>query len=442
MSSPSSIERMEQLSALISDKTKLLTDFLASKGLDAPSFSLDELADLPVSSDDNKPFKARSELIKATRELHDIVLGPRESLRALAWGSTDQLSLQAIWEFKIAEAVPAIGSITFDELSVKIEECAGETILPFQLRTLLRHAMTNQVFCEPQKGTVAHTQMSRLLTSSPKSNAWVGFLTSDLFPAFANAVDAMKRWPASQEPSETGVNIAYSQDLPFYDFVQLDKGRAMRYSRAIESHGSSEGTEISHGVVDGYPWASLGDATVVDLLNNVHGQMGGNMGYVSVAIAEAFPRLKFVVQDTKGMRSAETLASVPQRLRDRIELTIHDFFDVQPVVAEVYLFRHVFHSFTDKYSIQILQSLVPALRKGARILINDGVLPEPGTLSYINERRIRTLDVVMLTVTNSRERELDDWKDLFRDADPRYKFLGAWKPTRSQLWFIEAEWDP
>ena len=110
--------------------------------------------------------------------------------------------------------------------------------------------------------------MSRLLATNPKSNAWVGFLTGDLFPAFANVVAAMETWPGSQEPNETGVNIAYNENLPFYDFVQLDKERAVRYSRAIESHGSSEGAEISHGVVDGYPWADLGDGTVVDVSPN------------------------------------------------------------------------------------------------------------------------------------------------------------------------------
>ncbi|KAK8081788.1 O-methyltransferase [Apiospora saccharicola] len=398
MSSVAPIERMARLSALITDTTKILTDFLAAKGIDAHSLSVDDLADFPVSPVDSKPFKARTEIIEATRELHDIALGPRESLRALAWG----LSLQAIWEFKIAEAVPTSGSITFDELAAKIRERTGKGILPFKLRILLRHAMTSRVFCEPQKGQVAHIQMSRLLATNPKSKARVGFLTGDLFPAFANAVNAVKRWPGSQESNETGVNIAYDQSLPFYNFIQLDEGRAMRYSRAIESHGSSEGTEISHGVVDGYPWGELVDATVVD--------MGGNMGYVSVAIVQAFPKLKFVVQDTEGMRSADALASVPQSLQNRVELTIHDFFDAQPVVAEAYLFRHVFH--------------------------------KPGKSSYLSERTIRMLDVVMLTVTNSRERELDDWRDLFRIADPRYKFMRAWKPTKSQLWFIEAEWDP
>lgn len=175
------------------------------------------------------------------------------------------LSLQAIWEFRIAEAVPTNGSITFEELAAKIKERTGKGILPFRLRILFRHAMTNRVFCEPQKGEVTHTQMSRLLATSHKSDAWVGFLTGDLFPAFANVVNAVKRWPESHEPNETGVNIAYDQNLPFYDFVQLDEGQAMRYSRAIESHGSNEGTEIAHGVVDGYPWGGLGEATVVDV---------------------------------------------------------------------------------------------------------------------------------------------------------------------------------
>lgn len=86
MPSVASIERMAQLSALISDTTQILTDFMVAKGIDAQSLSFDELADFPVSPDDSKPFKARTELIEATRELHDIALGPRESLRALAWG--------------------------------------------------------------------------------------------------------------------------------------------------------------------------------------------------------------------------------------------------------------------------------------------------------------------------------------------------------------------
>jgi len=168
--------------------------------------------------------------------------------------------------------------------------------------------------------------------------------------------------------------------------------------------------------------------------------MGGNQGYVSFAIAEAFPTLNFIVQDTAGMRAPETIGKVPDALQSRVQLTTHDFFTPQPVTAEAYFFRMIFHGFADKYCVQILQALVPALRPGAKIIINDGAMPEPGAVGYIEERTIRTLDLFMQVTVNAREREPDDWRELFRRADERYKFNRIWKPERSRMWFIEVEW--
>ena len=108
-----------------------------------------------------------------------------------------------------------------------------------------------------------------------------------------------------------------------------------------------------------------------------------------MAIAEKYPKLKFVVQDTAGMRAPGTIADVPENLKDRVSLTTHDFFTPQTVVAEVYLYRWIFHGFSEKYSIKILQALVPALKKGSRVLINDGILPEPRTAGYVEEKSMR-----------------------------------------------------
>lgn len=119
--------------------------------------------------------------------------------------------------------------------------------------------------------------------------------------------------------------------------------------------------------------------------------MGGSQGYVSIAIAEKFPNLKFIVQDTAGMRTTSTIGKVPAELQDRVELTTHDFFTPQTVDAEVYFFRWIFHGFSEKYCIKILQALIPALKKGAKIVINDGVLPDPGNVSYIEEKSMRYL---------------------------------------------------
>ena len=140
------------------------------------------------------------------------------------------------------------------------------------------------------------------------------------------------------------------------------------------------------------------------------------------------------------MRKPGAMGELPAHLEGRVKRTVHDFFQPQTVVADVYFFRWIFHGFSDKYNVKILQALRPALRKGARVVINDGTLPEPLTASYLQERNIRTMDAFNQVTVNAREREIDDWSELFRQTDDRYKFKGAWKPENSHMWFIEAEW--
>lgn len=84
MASPS-IERITTLSQQISEKSKVLTGYLSSKGLDAASFDVNGLEDFPISPDDEEASKARFELAALTKELYDISVGPKESLRYLAW---------------------------------------------------------------------------------------------------------------------------------------------------------------------------------------------------------------------------------------------------------------------------------------------------------------------------------------------------------------------
>lgn len=244
----------------------------------------------------------------------------------------------------------------------------------------------------------------------------------------------------------------FDHNNSFFDHLQADEARAKRYDLMLQSHGRREGYDISH-TVSGYPWASLGTATVVDVSIEpslyfsqaspayLWNQMGGNEGLVSIAVAEVSPQLFFVVQDLAGMRTPEAADKIPKHLSNRISLTTHEFFQPQTESADAYLFRHIFHAFSDKYAISILRALVPALRPGARIIINDIVLPVSGQLSRLEEKSIRTMDVLMKTVCNSREREVDDWKSLFAQADERFRWQGAWK-TSGKLWFIESTWEP
>ncbi|KAL6864006.1 S-adenosyl-L-methionine-dependent methyltransferase [Trichoderma novae-zelandiae] len=428
------VARMTDLAQQIAAKTKIITDHLTANGLDAASFDVDGLAEFPISQDDEGPYEARLDLISLTKELHDIALGPKEGLRYLAWDCVNTLSLQSIWTFKIADAVPPTTPISYESLTTKIRSLNDNLPLsPLDLRRLVRHAITNRIFAEPQKGFVAHSRASRLIREDAPLRNWVGFMCNDLWLPVAHVVPAMKKWPASEESTETGVNLAYGHHLPWFDFIQKDEAFAKRYNLAMQAHGDGEGYSTD-SVVKGYPWDKLPpDATVVD--------MGGNQGYISFALAEAFPRLSFIVQDTPGMRTPETIGRVPSHLQSRVLLTTHDFFAPQPVAAAAaYFFRMIFHGFSDKYCLRILRALIPALRRGAKIIINDGALPEPGTAGYIEEKTMRTLDLFMQVTVNAREREPDDWRQLFARADERFKFVDIWKPDRSRMWFVEAEW--
>ncbi|KAL7941177.1 S-adenosyl-L-methionine-dependent methyltransferase [Trichoderma barbatum] len=432
LAAESSIDRLTILSRDIEEKTRILTDTLRAKGLEAPSYQANGVSDFPLAEIGDEAIKARQEIVALTKELHDLVLGPRESLKTMAWEAISYIPLHAICEFKIAEAVPLLGLISYEDLSTEVHRLTGTVIIPSDLRRLLRLAIANNMFHEPKIGSVAHNRTSLLLLDDTALSNWVSFYTMDMMAPVAYTVAAMRKWPGSQEGNQTGVNFAFSHEKSFFDHLQADEARAKRYDLMLQSHGSREGYEISH-TVSGYPWARLGAATVVD--------MGGNEGLVSVAIAEAFPQLCFVVQDLAGMRTPEAIDKIPKHLSSRLSLTTHDFFQPQTESADAYLFRHIFHAFSDKYAIEILRALVPALRPGARIIINDIVLPVPGLVSRLEEKSIRTMDVLMKMVCNSREREVDDWRRLFEQADKRFRWLGAWK-TSGKLWFIESTWEP
>jgi hypothetical protein len=119
-------------------------------------------------------------------------------------------------------------------------------------------------------------------------------------------------------------------------------------------------------------------------------QLGGSQGHVSIAIAEKNPSLKFIVQELPSMRPPHVVGDlIPPELEGRVTLTTHDFFTPQRVTADIYYFRWIFHNWSDVYAIKILQNLVPALKPGAKILINDGILPEPGTVGVMEEKSIR-----------------------------------------------------
>lgn len=268
----------------------------------------------------------------------------------------------------------------------------------------------------------------------------------------------MRRWPASQEPTHTGFQVDLGEEKPFFKVLGADKTRMKRFSTAMEDLSTGEGFEVAH-LARGYDWARIAGSAeapgvVVDL--------GGGTGFTCAAIAQECEGVRFVVQDLSHVLAGTPGANLPEDVRSRIEFMPADFFAEQKVHgADVYLIRWCMHNWSDRYALKILRALVPALEKGARVIVNDGVLPELKPLGpswrsaadaeleegeeevdaeWAEEKGIRTMDLIVMSALNAREREIDEWKALFKEADERFIWKGAWQPEGCRMWIIEAEW--
>jgi hypothetical protein len=54
----------------------------------------------------------------------------------------------------------------------------------------------------------------------------------------------------------------------------------------------------------------------------------------------------------------------------------------------------------------------------------------------------RGVDLAIKALFNGKERDADDWKKLFEDADPRFRFLNVSVAPGIPLAVIQAQWEP
>lgn len=418
---------MVELAKIITRETEKLDKYLKESGSEMPGFDADSPANFPKLPADLR--KSRVEIMRATKELGDLVTGPTESVRWMAWDHNNSLSLHAVYHYKIAQSFPINSTTTFAQIASKTGLSETNT------RRLLRHAMTNRIFSEPTPGTVAHTAASRVLAQDPAIGSWVGFCVEDIWPAASRVVDALDRYPEAADPTKTGFCVANDTvgKEPMFVTFGKDPKRAKRMGGAMTSLTGGEGYEVRY-LLDNYDWEAIDKVggTLVDL--------GGSHGFVCVDLAKRYKNMKFVVQDLP-----KTIASAPELegdLKDRIKYQAHDFHTPQPVKgADVYFFRWILHNQADKYALNMLRQLIPALKKGSRVVINDHCLRGPGEENPWDEKIMRTMDLVMLTLLNAQERSEEEFRELFKEADKRFAFKGVKRAEGCRMSVVEAVWE-
>jgi 6-hydroxytryprostatin B O-methyltransferase len=132
--------------------------------------------------------------------------------------------------------------------------------------------MTRRTFCEPTPGYVAHTANSAAVVKDNSLSAWIGHNIDEVGRALSWQAEALDKWGATEDPSNAALCLAI--DLPkgstFFEFLQNDgegenKGwRAKRFGLAMTAM-SKTGSFSSKHIHAGFDWASLGEATLVDV---------------------------------------------------------------------------------------------------------------------------------------------------------------------------------
>lgn len=92
------------------------------------------------------------------------------------------MSLHFIDHNRIVEKVPIDKPITFKEIA---DQCSLEEE---DTKRMLRLAMTDHLFTEPEPGFVAHTASSQVMAENPLLAAWVGVATHENWPSMLHVM--------------------------------------------------------------------------------------------------------------------------------------------------------------------------------------------------------------------------------------------------------------
>ncbi|KAG6818997.1 hypothetical protein H0H93_016517 [Arthromyces matolae] len=404
--------------------------------------SLDDTAPHPLDSAISHPElrDAISTLEGACAQLCATVARPNHTVLNKALQFYEPAGLNVVTAFKIPDILQEKPS------GMHIEEIAQKAGINAQkLGRVMRLLATNHIFKEVTEDCYANTRLSYQLLSSNPLSSMVSYITSENNKATALLAEVLAD-PAWGDSDAAG-------RAPWNKYKGYDKSM-FEYFEALTPESARDGAKFGNGmrgwndasqaaavvvVLGGvrvlktidYPWHELPTGTtVVDV--------GSGVGKMAMELIKAHPNLHFTLQDLPlPIQQAQTKiwpALLPSALVEkRVDFKPMDFFVESPVAG---------HNWPDKECIQILKNIRAVLKPGARVLLHDVVLQyacrsEPGSTSELTEApepllpnygagRIRqyTLDIVVWSLLNSRERTLDEFVNLADQAG--LEFVKLW----------------
>jgi ubiquinone/menaquinone biosynthesis C-methylase UbiE len=205
--------------------------------------------------------------------------------------------------------------------------------------------------------------------------------------------------------------------MPIFEYFAKTPEAAAVFDAAMTSISTWE----SRAVVAAYSFPGIG--TLVDV--------AGGHGLMIMTILKANRKMRGILFDRPHVTAGAASLLRSGGVANRCEVVRGDFFTSVPEGGDAYIMKHIIHDWDDQRAIQILRNCHRAMRRGAKMLIVDSVIPS-GNATHFG----KLLDLEMLALTpRGRERTQAEFRDLLQQSGFKFRRV---IPTETHLSLVEG----
>ncbi|KLO13130.1 O-methyltransferase [Schizopora paradoxa] len=437
---------LKALVEIISKNIDVLDDALEKRGCPVPSLDDPFTPGSDVANGQPELMVTADLACRAALQLAQIIRLPQLTLLQDSVSHLTSVSMRTAVELHIAEILNEAGPEGL-HIDVIAEKCNVDST---KLGSILRCLAGRWIFKEVAPDVYANNRLSSLLDkgksfgelkNSPENiyekpqsglSAAVVHFSDECLKSSAFFYEAMTdpKLAFSGEANHSGFSRAFNTEKSYWEFSEQPDQLARRRRFGVAMSGT-QGMEPPGLPIVGYQWGSLPDgATVVDV--------GGGVGTVALQLAEAFPKLQFIVQDLPAVVEEGKKAKRFKESKKTAKVTFeaHDFFTPNPVKKpDVFLLKYITHDWSDMYVKKILSQLREAAGDKTRLVVMERIVPytcplpeghvvakvpgviqpqfpPPVTIAFADNASFKA-SALMMTLTNGQERTLKHIVDLF-----------------------------
>ncbi|KAL4903789.1 hypothetical protein BDW74DRAFT_155432 [Aspergillus multicolor] len=402
--------QIQALAAELASNADVLSRELSAQGHELSSLTgSDSPLDYPVMTPEGSA--ARDAVILAANEIIRLSTGPIGNLVRYCDSAIQSGVIDALIELRVPHIIPVVGSKSYGELAQ--DTGASEDLL----RRLIRLAILGG-FLDEHDGLVKHNSVSSIFVKHPEAASAMRWTLNSTLKMIPNISESITQDGSGSCSRLAPLTLAYrvgDYHPSLWEIIAQQGAAGQGFHDLMAIVQIASDTSLHH-LVQAFDWTKI--QSLVDV--------GGSRGQTARAIANKFPHIKCTVQDT-----SEAISNASKGTD--ISFMEHDFFQPQPLQADAFLYRMIFHDFADEDVRRILSALSGALVPGNRLLIMDIVLPDGNEISPTLEHKLRIRDVQMFSLVAGRERRLQEFNDLVQGILPNMKLEGCHLPTGSTL---------